>query len=92
MSLSDGTVSDLVVKGWNRLEEIDWAPDGRGLYVSYDMPLGDGVLYVDLQGHARLLWQQQQGFITCGRPSPDGRSLAIATWTTNANAWMIENY
>ena len=92
VSLTDGTASDLVVKGWNRLEEIDWAPDGRGLYVSYDMPQGDGVLYVDLQGHARLLWQQQQGFITCGRPSPDGRSLAIATWTTNANAWMIENY
>jgi eukaryotic-like serine/threonine-protein kinase len=93
VSLTDGTAFDLVVKGWNRLAEVDWAPDGRGLYVSYVWGgKGNGVLYVDLQGHAHVLWQQQPGLDTCGRPSPDGRSLAIASWTTNANAWMIENY
>jgi serine/threonine protein kinase/Tol biopolymer transport system component len=72
VSLTDGTASDLDVKGWNHFEEIDWAPDGRGLYVSYVMPQGDGILYVDLQGHARLLWQQQQGLGTCGRRHPTG--------------------
>jgi Tol biopolymer transport system component/DNA-binding winged helix-turn-helix (wHTH) protein len=91
-SLSDRTSSDLVVKGWNRLLEIEWAPDGRGLYVASDMPQGSAVLYVDLHGQARLLWQQRGNIGTCGRPSPDGRFLAIASRSTNANAWMIENY
>lgn len=92
VSLRDGTTSDLVVKSWNRFTDIDWAPDGRGLYVGSITPEGDSVLYVDLQGHAQLLWQHGGNVATCGRPSPDGRFLAIARWTTNSNAWMIRNY
>lgn len=92
VSIVNGTASDLVVKGWNQFLEVDWAPDGRGLYVGSKTAQGGAVLYVDLQGRARLLWQQQGNIITCGRPSPNGRFLAIASWTTNANAWMIENF
>jgi hypothetical protein len=25
-------------------------------------------------------------------PSPDGRHLALQTWTTNGNIWMLENF
>ena len=29
---------------------------------------------------------------TKGIPSPDRRHLAVAGWTTDSNAWMIENF
>jgi hypothetical protein len=29
---------------------------------------------------------------TGGRPSPEGDLCELPGWTTNANAWMIENY
>jgi Tol biopolymer transport system component len=91
VSLTDGTSHDLVVKRWNGFFELNWAPDGRGLYVSSQTPEGGTVLYVDLQGHPRALWHQKGNIATCGRPSRDGHSLAVASSNTNANAWMLEN-
>jgi Tol biopolymer transport system component/DNA-binding winged helix-turn-helix (wHTH) protein len=91
VSLKDGSSHDVVVEHWNSFFELNWAPDGRGLYVSSQAPEGGTVLDIDLQGHARALWHQKRNIATCGRPSPDGRSLAVATSDTNANAWMLEN-
>jgi hypothetical protein len=92
VSISRGTASDIVVNGWSGFYEINWAPDGRGLYVGTAAPQGTALLYVNLKGEARLLWSQKGGLATCGRPSRDGRFLAIASWSTDSNAWMIRNY
>jgi Tol biopolymer transport system component/tRNA A-37 threonylcarbamoyl transferase component Bud32 len=92
LSLNGGTSSGLVVKGWNNFDDVTWSADGKGFFVDAAMPDGGALLHVDLHGHADLLWKEKGIFSTCGRPSPDGRYLATAGWTTNSNAWVIENF
>jgi len=92
ISLNDGTSRDLFVSGRNRFLELNWSPDSRGLYVSGQTSEGSTVLYINLQGHAHALWQESGNFATCGRPSPDGHSLAVASRTANANAWTLEHF
>ena len=69
------------MKRWGGVSEVDWAPDGKSLYVGCVTLRGAALLHVDLKGRADLLWQQKGKADTCGRPSPDGRFLAIAAWT-----------
>ena len=81
LSTTGGPASDLIVKRWGGVSEVDWAPDGKSLYVGCVTLRGAALLHVDLKGRADLLWQQKGKADTCGRPSPDGRFLAIAAWT-----------
>jgi serine/threonine protein kinase len=98
---------DIVVKGWKNLQSVDWAADGRGFFVSSLRTRSSTLLHVDLQGNARLLWEQKGSISPAGRPwdqplggpsaswavpSPDGRHLAIYDWKLSANMWMMENY
>jgi Tol biopolymer transport system component/predicted Ser/Thr protein kinase len=96
LSLTDGPSSDLVVKGWGSIRwvdrEVDWSPDGKSLFVVSDTPRGTALLHADLEGNAHLLWEQKPRTIACARPSPDGRYLAICGFTTDSNAWIIENF
>ena len=67
--------------------------DAKGIYLGSVSPQGMAVLYVDLKGDARVLWQYKgAGGGTCGIPSPDGRHLLIPTAVRNSNVWMIENF
>jgi serine/threonine protein kinase len=92
-SLSGGSDREITVKGWPNNTGIDWAPDGKGLYCGSVSPQGATLLYVDLKGNARVLWQYKaaSGAIG-GMPSPDGRYLAILTGISSSNVWMIEGF
>jgi eukaryotic-like serine/threonine-protein kinase len=93
LSLSGAVLRDVVVKGWGRLNSMDWSADGKGFFVSSGSPKGDTLLHVDLQGNAEALWAAQQGsFMSQGIPSPDGKSLAILGMNIQSNVWMIENF
>ena len=70
----------------------DWAPDGKGFYVSSRSPRGATLLYIDVGGHAIPMWEQKGSFETWGVPSPDGRHLAILGYTVDSNVWMLENF
>jgi Tol biopolymer transport system component len=85
---------EIVVKGWPRLTGLDWTLDGKGLYCgSWSSTQGSTLLYVDLKGNSRVLWQHKAGRGTMWAiPSPDGRYLAIAADVTNSNIWMIEGF
>ena len=78
-------------KGLNNMWRLKWAADGRGLFVSNREKGGTEILHVDLQGNAKLLWKCS-GDRCVGRPSPDGRHLAIYDWKQSANMWMMENF
>jgi eukaryotic-like serine/threonine-protein kinase len=78
-------------KGLNNMWRLKWAADGRGLFVSNREKGGAEILHVDLQGNAKLLWKCS-GDRCVGRPSPDGRHLAIYDWKQSANMWMMENF
>ncbi|MGD1082410.1 MAG: protein kinase [Candidatus Sulfotelmatobacter sp.] len=93
LSLKSGTTTDLPVRGWNSFGEVDWSADGNALFVSSQTPQDTTLLRIDLEGDAHALWHQRLNFLgTKGIPSPDGRHLAVAGYTTDSNAWMIENF
>jgi Tol biopolymer transport system component len=91
LSLTGGSDHEIVVKGWPNVDGLEWAPDGKALYVGSES--ARTLLHVDLQGNARVLWQfKGGGGQIWGVPSPDSRYLAILVGTTNSNVWMLEGF
>ena len=103
----------IVVNGWGiganarvanaRGEGVNfaWASDGKGFYTPSQTPQTFVLLYVNLQGNAHLVREQNKGispsmavgyFGWWGLPSPDGRHLAMLNWTRNSNVWMMESF
>jgi serine/threonine protein kinase len=91
-SLSDGSVRDVALPDWSSTENVSWAADGQGLYISSSTKTGAVLLYSDLSGRANVLWEQRGGLAARGIPSPDGRHLAIEEWSLGSNVWMMENF
>ncbi len=83
---------EVTVKGWTTLTTAVWTAEGNGLFVSGFTERGVVLLHTDLQGKARLLWENKGGLDTYGVPSPDGRHLAMRAWNVDSNLWMMENF
>ena len=104
LSLSQQTSEEVVGRGVSSLETVDWAADGKGVFVSSIREGGSGLLHLDLKGNGQLLWESKgtvEPSVTAfvggplapwAVPSPDGRHLAICVWSLNANIWMMENF
>ena len=93
LSIDGHLLQQFQVKGWNNLQSLIWAADGRGLFVTVGVRNGREILHVDLQGNAHALWEDTGGSAeTLASPSPDGRHLAFDGWTTSGNMWMMENF
>jgi eukaryotic-like serine/threonine-protein kinase len=94
LSLTGGADREIAVKGWGNVAGLDWSPDGKGLYVGSASLQSSTLLYVDLKGNARVLWQYKGGAggAVWGIPSPDGRYLAIRSNASNRNVWMLEGF
>ncbi|HZU24079.1 MAG TPA: protein kinase [Bryobacteraceae bacterium] len=87
------TVREFVVQGTSTLNTLDWARDGRGLYVGDVSPsMGVRLLHTDLQGRPTLIWRQPGSTQTWGIPSPNGKWIACAGATMDSNAWMLEGF
>jgi hypothetical protein len=82
----------ITVKGQRSFDSLYWAPDGKGFYVSTLGPEGSLVLYADLHGNARTVWEERGGLGTWATPSPDGRHIALQSWTLSSNLWLMENF
>jgi serine/threonine protein kinase len=108
LPLSGSAKQDVVVKGWNSLQSLNWTADGKGFFVSAADQRGAVLLNVDLHGNTHLLWQKKGsvapwnypaalGWLggpsaTWAVPSPDGKHLAIYDWSLSANMWTMENF
>ena len=101
LSLTGETIPDLVVPGWHGfmlkvltapVAALAWAPDGNGMFVTSLSAIATTILYIDLQGHAYPLWEQQGSLASWCVPSPDGRYLAITKTDWDSNVWMLENF
>jgi hypothetical protein len=92
LSLKGEPERDIDVKGWAGFNSIDWAADGKSLFVSSQSPTSSTLLRVDMEGHATALWDQHGGWATWAIAAPNGRELAIQGMTSASNVWMIENY
>jgi Tol biopolymer transport system component len=93
LSLSGGSDREIMLKDWPNLTGLDWSPDGKGLYCGSVSPQARTLLYVDLEGNAKVLWQYKAAFGGIwGVPSPDGRYLAILGSVYNSDVWMLEGF
>ena len=94
LSLSGGSESEIAVKGWPNLAgELEWSPDGKGLYLTSRSPQATTLLYVDLKGNAKPLWEKKGPLgVAWSVASPDGRYLAIEGMVYNSNVWMLEGF
>ena len=92
LSLRGDPDRDIVVKGWAGFNAVNWAADGKSLFVSSQSPTSSTLLVVDLEGHPTPLWDQRGAWRTYGVSAPNGREIAIAGRTSGSNVWMIENF
>jgi eukaryotic-like serine/threonine-protein kinase len=95
LSLSGGPDREITVKGWPNLvwDSLHWSPDGKGLYLGSVSPQSKTLLYVDLKGNAKVLWQfKGAGGRIWGIPSPDDHYLAILGNVINSKVWMLEGF
>jgi eukaryotic-like serine/threonine-protein kinase len=92
LSTTGRETQDIVVKGWNSLMTLNWAADGKGLFVSSRREDSSVLLHVDMQGNPKIIWEQKGWIGTRGVPSPDGRHIAILAFKLNNNVWMMENF
>ena len=94
LSLSGGPESEITVKGWPNLGgDLEWSADGKGLYCASSSPQASTLLYVDLKGNAKPLWEKKGPVgVVWSIPSPDGRYLAIMGVVYNSNVWMLEGF
>jgi len=92
--MEDGKSRNVELPGWFGCAGIDWARDGKHVFVSAYSDQGEALLLVDLHGRVRVAhrWSENE-WGQYAIPSPDGRSLAIVVYQpTESNAWLIENF
>jgi DNA-binding winged helix-turn-helix (wHTH) protein/Tol biopolymer transport system component len=90
-SLRDGHQQIVHVRGINNIRGLGWAHDGKGFFTTSNTKSGNEILYLNLHGEAKVLWNC--GNDACqGGPSPDGRQFEIDVGKFNSNLWMIENF
>jgi eukaryotic-like serine/threonine-protein kinase len=89
---------EIAVKNLNLGDALDWAADGKGLFIDNTTPQGMALTYLDLHGNTHQIWEQKEilgarGLLsTWGIASPDGRHLAINGSSISSNVWMLENF
>ena len=94
LRLRGGKAREVNVNGWSDLSSLSGAADGKGLFASSQPNSSGAVVYVDLNGRANVIWEQQlyghRGYSPV--PSPDGRYLAIGVSAEMDNVWLLENF
>jgi hypothetical protein len=98
LHLEGRPTEEIVVKNLNLGDALDWASDGKGLFIDNSTPRGMALTYLDLRGNTHPIWEQRGivdprgGSSIWGIASRDGRHLAIHGWTQNSNVWMLEGF
>lgn len=69
---------------------IDWAADGKSIWVSTASGEKHSLMNLDLKGKVRLSYVPGKPQLGWAIPSPDGKRLAILEGTRTSNAWLIQ--
>jgi Tol biopolymer transport system component/DNA-binding winged helix-turn-helix (wHTH) protein len=93
VSLADGRERTLTLKNWSGIACLDWAANGRSIWVSASSTAGmQALLNVDLHGQAKAVLQEPEKQLGWAIPSADGRHLAIWQSSGSSNAWLLEGF
>ena len=91
-STLSGETRELVVKGWDELDSIDWSADGKSVFVSWHHESDSALLRVGVDSTVSVLLRSSGPLVTGPIPSPDGHSVVYAGLSTASNVWMVENF
>jgi len=92
LSLASQERTEIPLNGLVSAYHLAWAADGKSLLLSNATTRGAALIRVDLRGIHQILWEQKGDLAELGLPSPDGRFLAVTSWTTASNVWMLESF
>jgi hypothetical protein len=89
---------EIAVQNLDLGDALDWAADGKGLFIDNITQRGTELSYLDLHGNTHRIWEQR-GIQRAGGilatweiASADGRHLAINGMNRSSNVWMLENF
>jgi len=101
LSIDDGTVHTIPVPGYAGVSSLDWAADGRSLWVmTYFSNATKALLRIKTTGTSKVILNEAarpillEGKMTLGWaiPSNDGKHLALWKANGSSNVWMLENF
>jgi eukaryotic-like serine/threonine-protein kinase len=92
LSLKGEVIQTIKIPEWSKSSAIEWAADGKALFVPLVSPGGAELVHINLRGEIHLIRENFGKDYTAGVPSPDGRHLAIETTADNKNVWMMEDF
>jgi hypothetical protein len=92
LSLSGEILQKIKIPEWRPAGPIEWAVDGKGLFVPSLTLGGASLQYVSLRGEVHVIRESRGGNYSAGLPSPDGRHIAIVATAGNSNMWLMENF
>jgi len=99
LSISHDSGRTMPLLGWTEVGGMDWAPDGKSLWVSactrhsspWGAPATCTLINVDLDGQIIPLLEDRDVRLFAAIPSPDGHRLAlVGEAADNANVWLVE--
>lgn len=93
MAVSDKSSHEVELKPWPLLS-IDWAADGKRVYIPSQTASGEPVILgLEPNGnHKVLLEGERAAQYWWVIPSPDGRYAALEVVTGANNVWMLDNF
>jgi len=100
LSIGNDTQKVLLVPGWGEIGGVDWAADGKSLWVGASRSVVNprrtdawALLRVHLNGTIETVSENGPVKFWAGIPSPDGHRLAFFAATTDpSNVWLLENF
>jgi eukaryotic-like serine/threonine-protein kinase len=93
ISLLGEPTRKLQFKALPNLQAFTWTADSKGLFLVAGAKEGKKVLRTDLRGNMHLLWTFEGGSgETLVAPSPDGRHIAVQSWTASGNIWVMDSF
>ncbi len=91
--LAGGKLRTLLLNNWFSVGFLDWAADGKSIWVNASSSTGvQTLLNVDLRGKVRPALEEREMDLGWAIPSPDGRHVAIWMSAASSNAYLLEGF
>jgi len=92
LSFRDQRMRRISLRGAH-LRTLTWSPTGEGFYASSAILQGAELLYIDLAGQRKKLWELDgSNTFLQAEASPDGKHMAIGGSSKSSNLWILEDF
>jgi DNA-binding winged helix-turn-helix (wHTH) protein/Tol biopolymer transport system component len=93
LPLAGGSQRTLTLDNWFSVGYLDWAADGKSIWVNAASSAGTRTLLnVNLRGKVCPALEEKELELGWAIPSPDGRQVAIWMSAASSNAYLLEGF